>query len=161
MFLWFRNSNKASYTMASKPCIDHEYKPCAGDNCGSLYNIRPSPCAREEGVKQFFMQDGEKIEPPAPHWEDLPDPEGGLTEDYCYARPVVFESLDLFNNVGGWHQHLDALRQPMVMALSIYDDVSIHQNHNVAWANYITSSDQTLTVIVLRIQLVAGRSLPN
>ncbi|KAH8171532.1 glycosyl hydrolase family 7 domain-containing protein [Sarocladium implicatum] len=156
MSLW--NSNKVSYTMASKPCINHEYDPCETDNCGHLGSILPNRCAREEGcdhnpyrlgnddffgpgntvdtnasftvvtqfqesgVNQYFIQDGKRIDPPAPHWNDIPDPNGGITEDYCNVRPEVFGSRDLFNEVGGWDQHVDALRQPMVMALSIDDD---------------------------------------
>jgi hypothetical protein len=37
----------------------------------------------------------------------------------------VFEERDIFNEVGGWHQHTDALRTPMVLSMSIQDDVSV------------------------------------
>lgn len=77
----------------------------------------------DSAVTQFFIQDGTKIEPPAPAWDDLPANSGGITDKYCKASPGVFEERDIFNEVGGWEQHKAALRQPMVLAMSIKDDV--------------------------------------
>jgi cellulose 1,4-beta-cellobiosidase len=77
----------------------------------------------EKRVTQFFIQDGKKIEVPSPKLPGFP-PENGITNDYCKAKVVNFDDKDRFTSVGGFEKHIDALRRPMVMAMSITDDVS-------------------------------------
>ncbi|TDZ68066.1 Exoglucanase 1 [Colletotrichum trifolii] len=75
----------------------------------------------EDRVTKFFIQDGVKIEAPVPTKPNFPGT-AGLDEDFCDVLPRNFDELDKFNQHGGWARHIDVLRRPLVMALSIQDD---------------------------------------
>ena len=49
-----------------------------------------------------------------------------LSEEFCRAQPQVFGAKhDLFAENGGWKRHLEILSRPMVLSLSIADNVGI------------------------------------
>jgi glycosyl hydrolase family 7 len=78
----------------------------------------------DEETTQFFIQNGQKIETPPPATPGLSNV-SGLNEDYCYNSGSKFAlSNYIFEEVGGIHRHRAALHQPLVLALSITDDVS-------------------------------------
>lgn len=76
----------------------------------------------EDKLSQFFIQNGQKIEIPAPTWEGLPD-SSNITPELCSAQFQVFGDRDRFAEVGGFPQLNAALRIPMVLVMSIWDDV--------------------------------------
>ncbi|KAK2010411.1 glycoside hydrolase family 7 protein [Colletotrichum eremochloae] len=75
----------------------------------------------EDRVTQFFVQDGKRIDAPAPAYAGFPD-ESGISPGYCRVLPSVFGEANYFEQVGGYHHHNEALRRPMVLAMSISDD---------------------------------------
>ncbi|KAK4206218.1 glycoside hydrolase [Rhypophila decipiens] len=77
---------------------------------------------RENRLTMFFVQDGRKIEMPAPNWEGIPNDSGDITPEFCSAAPIVFGDRDRFEEVGGFEQLNAALRVPMVLVMSIWDD---------------------------------------
>lgn len=85
----------------------------------------------EAKVTQFFIQNGNRIDPPTPVFEGFPD-DNGLTRDFCRAKHVSFEERNLFEEVGGWSGHLQALQTPMVLTMLITDDVSEVWSHVAA-----------------------------
>lgn len=80
----------------------------------------------EAQITRFFVQNGKKILPPAPHVDGIPDAGGGINKDYCESLSSVFDDYasPWFDRMGGYERHNEMLRQPMVLALSITDDVS-------------------------------------
>ncbi|CAI4217147.1 unnamed protein product [Parascedosporium putredinis] len=66
----------------------------------------------ENKMSQFFVQDGKKIEIPAPTFEGLPD-SSAITPEFCDTAFEVFDDFNRFNDVGGWPLLNDALRIPM------------------------------------------------
>jgi cellulose 1,4-beta-cellobiosidase len=79
----------------------------------------------EHKITQFFVQNGKRIDLPSPAAKGFPQ-DNGITEEYCNIKPSVFAEADRFNVVGGFHQHLAALKQPMVLTLTITDDYWVH-----------------------------------
>ena len=76
---------------------------------------------RPDRLTMFFVQDGNKIEIPNPTWEGMPaSPD--LTPEFCSAAPRIFGDRDRFEEVGGFAQLNAALRIPMVLVMSIWDD---------------------------------------
>ncbi|KDN67726.1 putative exoglucanase 1 [Colletotrichum sublineola] len=80
----------------------------------SLYPVFFLPC-------DFFVQDGKRIDAPAPAYAGFPD-ESGISPGHCRVLPFVFGEANYFEQVGGYHHHNEALRRPMVLAMSISDD---------------------------------------
>jgi cellulose 1,4-beta-cellobiosidase len=77
----------------------------------------------ETKVTRFFIQDGQKIELPAPVIEGLPK-EAGLSADMCTKQRAVFGEFDIVAENGGWETHnKQLLEQPMVLVMSIGADV--------------------------------------
>ncbi|KAK0631560.1 cellobiohydrolase from Melanocarpus Albomyces complexed with Cellotetraose [Immersiella caudata] len=76
-----------------------------------------------ERVYQIFVQDGKRIDTPPPSWDGLPK-EGGISKEMCSKSAEVFGEPDRFGAKGGWDAHVDMLKRPMVLALSINPDVS-------------------------------------
>jgi cellulose 1,4-beta-cellobiosidase len=72
-------------------------------------------------ASMFFIQDGQKIEIPAPKWEGMPN-SPDLTAEFCSAAPRIFGDRDRFEEVGGYAQLDAALQIPMVLVMSIWDD---------------------------------------
>ncbi|TEA20217.1 putative 1,4-beta-D-glucan cellobiohydrolase A [Colletotrichum sidae] len=75
----------------------------------------------KDKITKFFLQDGKKIETPAPAISNIPDGDD-LSEEYCRAKAEAFQERDFFLALGGSAAQNDVLRRPMVMALSIQDD---------------------------------------
>ena len=60
---------------------------------------------------------------PAPALEGLPK-EAGLSADMCSKERAVFGEVDTMADNGGWEAHnSQMLSQPMVLVMSIGDDV--------------------------------------
>jgi len=89
---------------------------------------------RDDKLTMFFVQDGKKIEMPPPKWDGIPQDSGDLTPEFCSAAPAVFGDRDRFEEVGGFPQLNAALRIPMVLAMSIWDDVSFYNSKNTSAA---------------------------
>lgn len=78
---------------------------------------------KQNNVTQFFVQNGKKILIPAPTFDGFPD-SSSITPDYCSAEFDVFGDRDRFDEVGGFSKLNEAFSVPMVLVLSIWDDVS-------------------------------------
>ncbi|KAL2882844.1 hypothetical protein SGCOL_001534 [Colletotrichum sp. CLE4] len=92
----------------------------------------------EDGVKQFFVQDGKKIETPAASYPGFPDT-SGLSPGYCEALPTNFQDPEYFAKVGGYARHNEALQRPMVLTMSISND---HWANNL-WLDSTFPSDRS------------------
>jgi cellulose 1,4-beta-cellobiosidase len=77
----------------------------------------------EAGLKQFFIQDGARIDIPTPTWEGLPET-NEVGPELCDVLFDVFDDYDRYTETGGWPAIVDALAQPQVLVLSIWADVS-------------------------------------
>ena len=75
-------------------------------------------------MSQYFVQDGTKIEIPAPTYEGLPD-SSAITPEFCDNVFTVFDDVNRFNEVGGWPALNEALNIPMVLVMSVWDDVCL------------------------------------
>lgn len=76
-------------------------------------------------MTQFFLQDGVKIDAPVPVLDGFGGAAvGGLSGEYCETKARVFQEPDTFLELGGFQRQSQILRQPLVLALSINDDVS-------------------------------------
>ncbi|KZL85552.1 exoglucanase 1 protein [Colletotrichum incanum] len=75
----------------------------------------------EDQVTQFFIQDGKRIEAPKPTYPNFPE-KSGISSKHCSVLAHTFDEPDNFSRVGGYDHHNDALRRPMVLAMSISDD---------------------------------------
>ncbi|OTA85848.1 glycoside hydrolase family 7 protein [Hypoxylon sp. CO27-5] len=72
-------------------------------------------------LTQFFVQNGKKIEIPAPAGDGFPST-SDITPEYCSAEVAAFGDRDRFSEVGGFDQLNQALDLPMVLVMSIWDD---------------------------------------
>jgi cellulose 1,4-beta-cellobiosidase len=109
------NTNLPFTYEISNPREEHE-----GTN---LQTFRVVTRFEETGVTQFFIQNGKKINTPPPAVPDFPSV-SGLSSEYCDAKAWNFNERDWFNELGGFPSHNAILRRPMVLTLSISDDVS-------------------------------------
>lgn len=73
-------------------------------------------------LTQFFVQNGKKILAPAPTIEGISDT-GDITAEFCTNQFKTFNDRDRFAEVGGFSQLDAALGVPMVLVMSIWDDV--------------------------------------
>lgn len=78
----------------------------------------------ENKITQFFVQDGNKIEIPGPTYDGLDPESSAITPEYCSNVFTVFDDRNRFDEVGGFDQLTVALKLPMVLVMSIWDDVS-------------------------------------
>ncbi|KAM7208219.1 Exoglucanase 1 [Naviculisporaceae sp. PSN 640] len=76
----------------------------------------------EDQVVQFFVQDGKKIETPKPKWDELKDVKNGISQETCSKKTDVFMERDFWNFNNGWKTHLELMKTPMVLVMSIDDD---------------------------------------
>ncbi|KAK3492123.1 putative cellulose 1, 4-beta-cellobiosidase [Neurospora hispaniola] len=76
----------------------------------------------ENKLSQFFVQNGQKIEIPGPKWDGIPSDNANITPEFCSAQFQAFGDRDRFAEVGGFAQLNSALRMPMVLVMSIWDD---------------------------------------
>lgn len=77
---------------------------------------------KPDRLTQFFVQNGKKILAPAPTFEGISDT-GDITPDFCTNQFKAFNDRDRFAEVGGFSQLNAALGVPMVLVMSIWDDV--------------------------------------
>lgn len=77
---------------------------------------------QQNKLTQFFVQNGKKIEIPAPTWDGLPQDSSSITPALCSALFKVFNDRDRFSEVGGFNGVNQALSVPMVLVMSIWDD---------------------------------------
>ncbi|XXG98601.1 hypothetical protein Hte_004926 [Hypoxylon texense] len=75
----------------------------------------------ENKVTQFFVQNGKKIEIPAPKLDGFPS-SSSITPEYCTAEYTTFGDRDRFSEVGGWTQLNQVWSMPVVLVMSIWDD---------------------------------------
>jgi cellulose 1,4-beta-cellobiosidase len=78
---------------------------------------------QEDKLMQFFVQDGQRIDVPGPTFDGLPEG-SDLTPEFCTNVFTVFDDFNRFDEVGGFPALNDALNVPMVLVMSIWDDVS-------------------------------------
>jgi cellulose 1,4-beta-cellobiosidase len=73
-------------------------------------------------IKRFYVQNGKTIPNSA---STISGTSGNsITSTYCSAQKVAFGDTDSFNNKGGMAQMSKALAAPMVLVMSLWDDVS-------------------------------------
>ncbi|KAM7184712.1 Glycoside hydrolase [Rhypophila sp. PSN 637] len=77
---------------------------------------------RDNRLTQFFVQNGQKIEVPAPQIDGVPSDSSDITPEFCTSQFAAFDDRDRFAEVGGFDQLNAALRVPMVLVMSIWDD---------------------------------------
>ncbi|RYP05147.1 hypothetical protein DL764_004001 [Monosporascus ibericus] len=72
-----------------------------------------------DSISQYFIQDGRRIDIPGSQYV-----EGGsiIDQEFCEAAKDVFRDNERFNELGGLPQMGDATGNPMVLAISIWDD---------------------------------------
>lgn len=75
-------------------------------------------------MSQFFVQGGKTIEIPGPTYDGLPN-SSAITPEFCDAVFDVFDDRNRFNEVGGWPALNEALGMPMVLVMSVWDDVRL------------------------------------
>ena len=80
---------------------------------------------QQNKLTQFFVQNGKKIEIPAPKFDGIPQDSSAITPEFCTAQFKAFGDRDRFSEVGGFAQLNQALSVPMVLVMSIWDDVSL------------------------------------
>jgi cellulose 1,4-beta-cellobiosidase len=106
----------------------------------------------QNNLTQFFVQDGVQIDIPAPAFDGFPD-ESSITPEYCEDEVTVFGDRDRFSEVGGFSKVNSALTSnPMVLVMSIWDDVSDTMFHKTLGTNQY--------VIALRQHALARLFLP-
>lgn len=81
----------------------------------------------EDRQYQFFIQDGKRIDVPAPTWDGLPK-QSGLSKEMCDVQTNVFMEQDIWAVHNGWPTHQrQVLSRPMVLVTSIdAADVSVY-----------------------------------
>ena len=79
---------------------------------------------KENKLTQFFVQNGKKIDIPAPKFDGIPSDSSSITPEFCTSQFKTFGDRDRFSEVGGFAQLNKALAVPMVLVMSIWDDVS-------------------------------------
>jgi len=68
------------------------------------------------------VQNNQKIDVPAPTFDGIPQENSFITPEFCTSQFKVFDDRDRFAEVGGFEQLNAALRVPMVLVMSIWDD---------------------------------------
>jgi len=100
-----------------------------GIDSGRVFTVVTRFAAGTGEITKFFVQDGRRIEMPSPRGVvGLPeDGEGsnGITRGICDNLGSAFDQRDQWAERGGWETHLELLRRPLVLALSIDHDVSL------------------------------------
>lgn len=74
-----------------------------------------------DSISQYFIQNGKKIEVPGSKYVS-----GGesITPGFCDAAKDAFGDNKKFQEMGGLKQMGDATGKPMVLVMSVWDDVS-------------------------------------
>lgn len=69
------------------------------------------------------MQNNKKIEIPAPTFDGISS-SSTITPEYCTAQFQAFGDRDRYSEVGGFNAINNAVSKPLVLVMSIWDDVS-------------------------------------
>ena len=77
-------------------------------------------------IKRFYVQDGKVIANADSQIEGVTG--NTITQDYCDAQKKVFGDEGSFNNNGGLAKMGEAVAAPMVLVMSLWNDVSQHLN---------------------------------
>lgn len=77
---------------------------------------------KENAYTQFFVQNGKKISIPGSTFDGLPS-SSTITPEYCKAQFNLLGDRDRFTEVGGFSSVNQALSKPLVLVMSIWDDV--------------------------------------
>ena len=72
-------------------------------------------------IAQFFVQDGKKITFPSSTYADGAE----LNQEWCDKVTEAFDDRPRFTEVGGFAQMDKAHQSPMVLVMSLWDDVSL------------------------------------
>jgi cellulose 1,4-beta-cellobiosidase len=72
-------------------------------------------------MRQFFVQNGRRIDIPAPTHDGLPQ-SADISPELCDVVFDVFEDYDRYKEVGGWQALSEATALPQVLVLSIWAD---------------------------------------
>jgi cellulose 1,4-beta-cellobiosidase len=75
-------------------------------------------------MKQFFVQNGKRIDVPAPAYSGVPA-SSEITKDFCDNIFKVFSDYNRYSEVGGWSAIQNALAKPHVLVMSIWADVRV------------------------------------
>jgi len=73
-------------------------------------------------IKRFYVQNGKVFENSQSNVAS--NPGNSITTDYCTAQKKAFGDIDIFAQRGGLAQMSKAVAAPMVLVLSVWDDVS-------------------------------------
>ena len=92
-------------------------------------------------MRQFFVQNGQRIDIPTPTWDGLPD-SADVSPALCDVLFDVFDDYDRYTEVGGWSAISEAAALPQVLVLSIWADVSDRPPH-LSTASPWTKTDLT------------------
>lgn len=76
-------------------------------------------------IKRFYVQNGVVIANSESEVEGVAG-YNNITDEYCTSQKTAFGDEDVFSSVGGLAQMGDAMTSPMVLVMSVWDDVSIH-----------------------------------
>ncbi|RYP92308.1 hypothetical protein DL770_001621 [Monosporascus sp. CRB-9-2] len=112
--------------------------------------------ANLESINQYFIQDGKRIDVPGSQYV-----EGGsvIDQEFCEAAKDAFGDNNRFNELGGLAQMGDATGNPMVLAISIWDDAYA----NMLWLDgeyYPLDRDPSEPGVARGICAVDGSSEP-
>ncbi|CAH0056051.1 unnamed protein product [Clonostachys solani] len=77
------------------------------------------------GMKQFFVQNGKRIDVPAPSYSGVPA-SSEITKAFCDNIFNVFSDYNRYSEVGGWTAIQNALAKPHVLVMSIWADHYAH-----------------------------------
>ena len=75
-----------------------------------------------EAIRRFYVQNGKVI--PNSQSTIEGNPGNQIDEAFCKAQKVAFGDDDRFSNKGGLKQFTKAVAAPMVLVMSLWDDVS-------------------------------------
>merc|ERR1711904_52575 len=76
-----------------------------------------APSGDLEEIRQYYIQDGKKIE--------HPDTE---TAEWCSGQKKTFGDRDSFTEKGGMKKMGEALKRGMVLTMSLWDDIAFQMN---------------------------------
>lgn len=105
-------------------------------------------------LSQFLVQNGKKFVIPGPTDTSISST-SDITPDFCSKVFTTFDDRNRFEEVGGWKNLNAALDIPMVLVMSIWDDVSV--------SNIRSSlrSDELTCFTALRQHALARLHLPT
>lgn len=116
-------------------------------------------------IRQFFIQNGQVIDMPNSNIDGVSG--NSINSDFCAAQKTAFGDTNRFADMGGMSTMSTAVSQPMVLVMSLWDDVrpSTYQKlaKYVLTCAFTPSTTQTccgLTPITLLMPTQASRVFP-